>query len=317
MEILNSLAPEDNPSLKLDLNAVPFWKALDQIAAGAGAQVQLYRGDGKIELVKRGKSARLPVYYHDAFRVALRKLATSQDFATGARGSTLTMEVAWDPSFEPLYLETRPHQLVLLDDSSKPVDLNPLGSLWTSVDGRRATSFEVPLPALPRTAARIGTLKGAFPVRGPVRMHEFRWTAKDGRDFTLKELYGKKLPLTLKAGPDQTVCALNAVDLDNPDSWTVQIATELPESGPEFESFQPWFAHNQVYLLSRDGRRRLLPLSYSQENAGTRKAVLNYRFTDSAAVKRGKPEDWVLVCRAPAAMVELSIPFEFKDVPLP
>jgi hypothetical protein len=58
-------------------------------------------------------------------------------------------------------------------------------------------------------------------------------------------------------------------------------------------------------------------VSESQELVGARRAVINYNFRDTATVKRGKPSDWKLVCRAPAAFVELPIPFEFKDIPLP
>ena len=42
--------------------------------------------------------------------------------------------------------------------------------------------------------------------------------------------------------------------------------------------------------------------------------MLNYHFEGPG---RGNPEDWVLVCRVPASMIEMDIPFEFKDVELP
>ena len=95
--------------------------------------------------------------------------------------------------------------------------------------------------------------------------------------------------------------------------WTVQVEVQLPDNGPKFESHETWYVHNDVYLVSRDGRRKLVP-KYEQDNAGTSKAVLNYHFPNA---DRGKPEDWFLVCRVPASMIELTIPFEFKDVLLP
>jgi hypothetical protein len=313
--ILNGLDADDNPKLALNLKSVSFWEALDRIAEDSGAQLDLYRSDGKIQLVRRGSPPRCPLSYSGPFRVAIKKLSAVHDFANSTHGLTLILETAWDPSFEPFYLDTRPQQLALTDDAGKAVPMKAMGSSWGRVDGARALTFDLSLPPLPRASARIGTLKGSFPVLGTERMHEFRWKNADGKEFSLYELSRANLPLMVSAGKERTVCTLRSVRLAA-QAWTIQVETELPENGPKLESHQTWYTHNRLYLETRDGKRRLPWTTYNQDSGGEQKAVLNYRFTDAKG-QRGDPKDWVLVYEAPPQLVETSIPFEFKNVRLP
>src|SRR5262249_17994956 len=152
------------------------WEALDAIAAAAGARLYFYRADGRIELVRKPKLEKdepQPVCRSGAFRVALRRLVALRDFETGARGYTASLEVAGEPGFLGFYLETRPQDLRMLDAGNNPVRLPALGSAWTAVDGRRALSIDVTLPALPRSAGKISLLRGTLPVRGPSRLLTF------------------------------------------------------------------------------------------------------------------------------------------------
>src|SRR5262245_54201218 len=135
--------------LSLDLKQVPLWKALDAIAEQAGARVYLFRGEGRPALVKRAADARLFVSHDGIFRVALRRLTATSDFETGSRSTTATLEVAWDPRFLPVYMETKPRALVLHDATGKALPGQAAGSLWSSVDGRIAQAVDVSLPSPP------------------------------------------------------------------------------------------------------------------------------------------------------------------------
>jgi hypothetical protein len=303
-----NLEADDDPALRLNLRGATFWKSLDEITATTGLQMQLHRSDGKIELFRRGTPGKVPVSYSAGFRIALQKLSTFRDFANSSEGCTMNLEVAWDAGFEPFYLQTRPRNLVVRDDKGKVIDAKNLGSLWSSVDRRRATSFEVTIPALPRTATRISSIKGTLPARGPSRIHEFRW-----KDMSLEDL--SKGKVTKSAGKGATTCSVESVEL-GARRWTVQVAVELPPTGPDLDSFETWYVNNRVYLQSRDGKKVLLPDRPVQQLADTKRAVIDYPFSDAKGM-RGSAKDWVLVCQAPAGIIEVSIPFEFKDVPLP
>ena len=86
----------------------------------------------------------------------MRRLTATQDFETGTRGMVATLDVTWEPKFRPFYLETRPRNLVLHDAAGNPVAVSPAGSLLAPVDGKRAATADVSLPALKRPAAKIG-----------------------------------------------------------------------------------------------------------------------------------------------------------------
>jgi hypothetical protein len=323
VRIVNLLGADDEPKLKLDLRDASFWEAVDRIADAADAQLELYRADGQVALVRRYRDRNSPlkpvISRHGPFRVSLRKLSAHNHFTTGARGYTGYFEVAWEPGIQPYFLQTIPQKLVVQDDRGRKVPGGG-GSSWERVKDPRAASFDVALPALPRATARGGVLSGEFALRGPGRIATFRFPAGDSKDATLADLdavltkTGK--PVTVSAGEGMTTCSLEQVKL-GVRAWSVEIRTTLPASGPDFSSHETWYANNEAYLLALDGKTRLYPTGLEHQVGDARKAVTVYHFADSPAGRRGAATDWTLVFRAPASMVERAIPFEFRDVPLP
>ena len=314
--VVSELGPDSDPVLKLDLRNVTFWQALDGIAKSANARPSLYRGDGRVGLAARvgvGKVLEQPVSYDDIFRVALQRLTAINDFENGRRGYTVVLEVAWEPHFLAYFLETAPQNLVLRDEAGKAVPLDASGSRWERIDAAAAT-VEFNLPALPpatpgrRRADAIGLLKCALAVRGTPRLLSFEFATLDKLKAEKKPVSQTKEGVAVSVGP---------VKLSQR-HWTVQVTTVLPPGGVRFESNQFWDVKNQIYLLHRDGKTRLVSTDYFRETVGSsRRAVVNYHFTDTPNRKRGNPADWRVVYRAPAGFVEVPIPFEFKDVPLP
>ena len=68
----------------------------------------------------------------------------------------------------------------------------------------------------------------------------------------------------------------------------------------------------------KDGIKQQFPANGGHESSGD-EGLIRYRFNDESDKKLilGKFSDWKLVYRVPGKLVELPIPFEFKDVPLP
>jgi hypothetical protein len=92
-----------------------------------------------------------------------------------------------------------------------------------------------------------------------------------------------------------------------------------PQGNTKLDSNQSWVVNNELVLESKDGKTRLPATSYVLEGATAEKAVVTYNFQDEPKQNRvlGKPEDWKLSYRAPAAVVTIPIAFSFKNVPLP
>ncbi len=302
---------EGDPEIALRLDRVPFWRALDAVADAAGAGVYLYPRGGRITLVKRPAGRPAPRVSHDGFfRCSLKKVLASLDLETGADVCTAFLEVAWEPDLQPLYLETRPQDLRLLDERGKLIPIPAEGSSLAPVEGRISLVTEVQLPGLPRSAARIGLLEGRLNVIAPSKMLTFTFDALD------------RLEKAAPAAPERSLtqegvtCRLGKIVLAK-DHWTVQVFLDYPPGNRPLESYQSWVVNNELALVSGDGKRRLPSSDYVLENATDRRAVLSYNFRDKDKQVRGRPEDWHLTYRTPARVVEWPVRFSFKDVPLP
>jgi hypothetical protein len=297
--------------VSLDLPRTTFWPALDALARAAGARVELYSRDGRLALVRRPSGWREPpLSYSGPFRTALKRVATSLDLETGVSACTATLEVAWEPTLEPLYLQTGPRGLTVRDDRGRSLPAPREGGETPPVDGRLALTFEVPLPAAPRGAARLALLEGKLSAVAPSKSLTF--------DFgPLDRLAGAPDSSSARRQSAHGVsCRLSQVRLED-DQWTVQVAIDYPPGGVELESYQSRVVNNELILAPKDGKKRPPAGGYVVHSAGPRKAEISYNFWDADGVVRGRPGDWKLLYRTPASLVEVPLTFSFKDVPLP
>ncbi len=299
---------EPDPTLAIKIDKTTFWQALDALATASGSQVSLHSRSGQIALVPAGAGQRqLPVSYDGFFRSTLRRIDTGLDLATGMVHYTAGLEVAWEPTLLPLLLETQPCELRLRDDQGRLVPMTRVGSSLAPVDGQIALAFDVSLPPLPRSCGKIGQLEGKLTAIAPSKMLEFAYDRLDQLD---KDANRRSLT------QEGVSCRISKLTLAR-DHWTVQVALEYPPGGVKLDSYQSWVVNNDMALVSIDGARRLTPAGYVLEGSTPRRAVLSYHFKDDGRALRGKPEDWKVVYRTPAALVEIPFTFSFKDVPLP
>jgi hypothetical protein len=295
-------AAADTPR-SFDIQNLTFWPAFDRIATQAGGHVSLYQGDGRPALVD-GAGPTLPVSYGGLFRTTVKRVSAVRDLEARAHFSVIQLEVTWEPRFHPYLLETGPRNLVLQDESGRPVTVPEPPRGQAPVSGRGAATLDLRLPGFPRSASKIGLIKGQLAAIGPERMLRFEF---DQFGPARKEMQG---------GVTVEVREFRADD----GLWTLGLALDYPAQGPRFESFQSWLGNNQVYLQKRDSRQRF-PVNggYESDEQGGRRAFLRYFFVEqrSKGLTLGRPADWKLVYETPANFVELPVPFEFRDLPLP
>jgi hypothetical protein len=298
----------DDPELKLNLANVTFWQALDAIAKEADLRVSLYQRDGKIALVD-GPHIQLPVSYSGLFRCVVRRITTVHDLETDLHFSIANLEIAWEPHFRPLFMESRPQGLVVKDDKQKDLTVEEQGGGRLPITGGNAAVVELHLPAPPRNVARLGLIKGTLGLVGSTKMLTFEF------DTLAKEKAAKEAKQTQEG----VTVRLSKIDLSEKTHWTVVVSLDYPSNGPKFESFQSWVVNNEIQLHRTVGQDKVSNNGYSLDSLGSNKAVITYYFTEQMKKKfgGGKPEEWKVVYRAPAPFTEVSVPFEFKDVPLP
>jgi hypothetical protein len=166
------------------------------------------------------------------------------------------------------------------------------------------------LPAPPRSAARLQELRGEFSITGAGEMLTFT--------------FGTLAQLEKEANARQQKQKGVAVKLSKPvladDLWTVEALLEYPPHGPKFESFQSWIGYNEMFLRSAEGNQRFPNNGgYSVESSSANRAIIRYHFVDKRAEKlvRGNAADWQVIYNAPGVLLEVPVPFTFKDVTLP
>lgn len=301
------LVPLTDPDSRvtISLNSTGFWPALDKIAASNECQVDFYHRSGQLTLRHAKVRIEAPVSYDGFFRSSIKKMTATRNLETDQAGLVAQLDVAWEPRLEPLFLETRPQQLVVIDETGKAINIGVEGSVLAPVDGKLALAIDVPLPPLPRSAMKISRLEGKLKVVAPTEMVELTFNNVS----RLQE--GNRADLSRKKAG--LVCWLTKLTMAG-NRLSIQVRLDLPPGGPSLESYQSWVVNNDCYLKHKDGTRRN-PSGYSLDRSDSRVADLTYHFTDKAVLEN--PADWTLHYRSPAGLVEIPFAFSFKDVPLP
>lgn len=294
---------QNDTKLKLALNKVTFWQALDEIARQADVRVYPYRE--QLAIVD-GPHQELPTSYSGIFRVVIKRLAAYRDLEADSHFSIATLEVAWEPRFRPFLIDTRPQSLVIKDDKDKLLPTDDEGGGKSPIEGPIAMTVEVRLPAPPRSVAKLNLLKGNLRAVLPSKMLEFTFDKLD---------VVEKVPQAREVTKDGVTVALKP-SLEKV-VWKLEVSLTYPADGPEFESFQSWLLNNEIYLLKDDGQKLPNNAGYATDAVTKNRATLTYNFIDERKLPRGKAADWKVVYRTPGAIVEVPVPFEFKDLPLP
>jgi hypothetical protein len=306
---------KDGVKIKLDLDKATFWQALDAVARAADARVTLFDRDALVALAD-GPYQMVPVSYHGLFRVMVKRIDLTRSFETDQHVCNIHLEVAWEPRFQPLMMESRSEALVVRDDKGRAAEVPEAGQGMMPIGRRLAKDIQLQVAAPHRSASQLGMLKGTLKVVGPDKMLTFKF---DKLDKIEKRAEARTQS---KDGVSVSLRELRAEGEGGDAIWTVGVLLEYPADGPKFESFQSWLVHNEIYLeKSRDGAgQKFAPnLGYETDDSTDAKAILRYRFGDEPAKKLvlGKFGDWNLIYRTPGRITTMDVPFEFKDVPLP
>lgn len=306
--------------IKLKLNKVTFWQALDAIAKEADGVVSLYERDGTLALGPRREGyATPPVSYDGIFRATVRRITAQRLLESENSTYVADVEVAWEPRFRPFKLDLNLDDITVQDEKGRKIVIAEDGRENPRRDPRRDSRdiaskrgvvFDLQLGLVQRSSPKLGLLKGSVKFVGPTRMDTFVF------DKTLAEI--KKDPKAGELTQEGVTVKVSSVDLPK-DHWTVVMSLEYPADGPQFESFESWLIFNEILLKNKnDGRTFPCNSGYNLDSSGNR-ARIEYNFVDSAKDKltRGSPDDWKVVYKTPGLIVEVPMSFEFKDVPLP
>jgi len=304
--IVDQRMQKSEDQIKLDLNKVSFWQALDAIARTANVAFSPYRAEGAVAVID-GPYRSVPVSYNGLFRVAVKGTTVHNDLESDTRTCTANLEIAWEPRFQPFYLDVGAAAVVFAaDGTGKKMHATIAAQGKQPVTQRGAVEIPVLMSAPQRTSARIESFTGKLSFVGPTRMLV----------FTFNDLKPTGLPVQEKEG----VTVQMARIVVTADRWSVDVNIQNPPGGPEFESFQSWLQNNEIRLEKGKGGEDLIWKPSGEEHrVSSDRAAATYHFLHRGRTPEliGKLGDWRIAYQTPARIVEVEATYAFKDVPLP
>jgi hypothetical protein len=290
------------PQLKLDLEDVSFWEAIDAIAQHTKSHVSVYEKDNVVAL-RDGLEPGVPLWYSGRFRVAVKRIDASQNFETQTRSCVIRLELAWEPTVQPLFVDNRPGDIKIFDDKGGVIGSSDSSGRDPLV-GRNAVEIPVRFPAPPRSMDRLHRVQGPLRVVGPEQLLTFSFDHLSP---------AQPPPAQAEAGVTAAIHEFKEGD----ERWKISLLLKHPAGEPQFESFESWLSTTQAVLMRRDGKQELAPVGYEMAEQGEHQVLLTYYFSKQKGGAPRRPQDWKLVCRTPGRIGTMAVPFAFKDLPLP
>ena len=295
-------ARRDDPKLKLRPGT--FWQTLDAIGEQTGIAFTPHGGVALVDTPYR----KATTVYHGPFRFAIKNIAVNRDDELQTHNAHVTISVAWEPRFAPMYLNLKNAEVTVGKHTEKLV----AGGI-EAVFGAGATKIELSAPAPPRAAMRIDSIKGEIRVVGAPKMLEFT--------------FDKLGPLTQKnpreAEQEGVTIRLSEVkQFANRWQVTLQIVNP-PGAISGLESFQLpyWTNNNRLWLTWTDPQtKRTSTLEPSGDSYQDTKdgRIINFTFTPQGDTPLPpKTAAVTLRYRTPNRVLAFTVPFEFQNLALP
>lgn len=296
---------QPDPKVKVELDKVPFWQALDTVLDAASLSVYNYdeeqaalaytsKGDGMYDRV--GRAA-----YSGLFRLEPTRVEATRDLRNPSMRSTrLIIDVAWEPRVRPIVLEQPLDAVSAVDENGSAIIVDGSeGTLEVNVESTNAAvELEIPLQAPERSVKQVATIKGKLTAVVLGKVEGFEFTGLDKVKSAEQE----------RGGVTVTVdnCRRNG------DIYDVNMRVRFDKASNALESHRSWIYNNECYMVDGKGNR--------VENAGleatlldTNEVGLSYKFD----LEDKSPAGHKFVYKTPAAIIRIPVEFELKGIDLP
>jgi hypothetical protein len=281
-------------------DGTPFWDALQQAADRTGTRITLAEDGRKVVLVPRSASKEVSAA-SGPFRVVAQKVVGTALLADGATFHEVQLLTHWEPRFRVYRIDQRPKVVKAADD--RGATLTPVAGAGRELPSGAQVDMTVKLEGLTRDSKRIGVLAGEFTVTATDELLTFTF------DPT------QKLPLESKH-PSGVSATLRRVEKQD-DTWVIEVELKYPPNQPVFESFEGewWLKDNRLVLQSPTKSFVLDDFNFKTRG----NVVATHSYKEDPAKGLGPPtaKGWSIVYETPAPLVEVKVPFELKNIPLP
>jgi len=286
-----------------------FWPLLDKFLDAADLEPLNNSGGDGLPIGRRplGMTPRFgQAIYVGPFRLEVTKVASHIGTRfQGDHRASVELEVAWEPRLRPLMFTQTVNELKMVADDKTPVTVAD-GSGELSVETTRdnhAVELHLPLQLPPQPLETISSLKGRIKALVATRMAKFRFDqldkAQNDKNQNVEQSDGGVKVVLDRVRENQGLCELH-------------MRVEFAENLPEHVAQGSWNFQNLTYLENAAGEK-LEHEGFESTMQAKRKLGLAYYFD----VPAEKLADYTWVYEIPAAIVEVPIEFELKEIPLP
>ena len=294
-----------DPQIKVALDKVPFWQALDTVLDAASLTIYNYdeekgalaytsRGDSAVPRAGRGS-------YSGLFRLEPAKIEATRDLKnTQMHALRLTVDAVWEPRVRPIVLEVPLADVSARDEHGNAIEIDrSAGTLEVPIESSGSgVEIEFPLVAPPRSVKTLAALQGRLTAIVLGKIETFEFANIDKAKSAEQERGGVTIVLEN--------CRKNG------DIYDVSLRVRFDRAANALESHRGWIYDNECYLTDGKGQRT--------ENAGLEATLvdvnevgISYKFNlDGAA-----PISYKLVYQTPAAIIRVPVAFEIKGIDLP
>jgi hypothetical protein len=284
-------------------NSVPFWSVLEQLARQTNTKLVLSEKGRKLSIEPKGES-RESSSVSGPFRIVTRQVVARSLLDVELTVYEVQIDAHWEPRYTVFRIDSNPKILRAEDDRGRKLTAKT-GTARVQPEGS-ISDLHVALEGLSRASTKISVVTGEFVVTASPSQLAFRF-----EDLTTK------LPVA-KTQSGVTAVLKRIEDLGK--IWEVELELRYPSGQPAFESFEEtlWLRDNRPRLVSPDASKTFGPDGFDYRVSDDRKkgravtAVYGFKGVGNPLEK-----GWALTYETPAPLVELTIPFELRDIPLP
>lgn len=280
-----------------------FWPLLDKFLDAAELDLHSQSSEG-LTVVPR-QDGRTPRHgqavYVGPFRLEVTRVTSRFDARYfGEHHASIELEVTWEPRLNPLVLTQQVSDLQLISDAKTPVTITEgIADLSAEVvRDNHAIELHVPLQLSGEQLSTISSLKGKIKALMATKTAEFKFD-KLGESSNIEKTDG---------GVSITLSDVR----ENQGLTELHMQVKFDDTLPEHIGMGSWNFQNETFLEDAESNR-IDHSGFETTMQSPRELGLAFYF-DVPAEKLSKCT-WIY--RTPAAIVEVPIEFEFKDIKLP
>ena len=284
----------------VDYRDTLFWDAIDRLCDQAKCDVAPYAAAGELTLVANQNPLRrrtVTGQYTGPFRIEPTSVTAVRSFENpNFDNLRIGVQIAWEPRLRPLLFQPHATSIVGTCDDGSVVQLMGEASEISTTQSAQV-QFELHTKLPPREATKF-ELSGQINTTIPGKPIPVRFKNLD-----------QKLPLIRRIG--DIIATIQAIRTGDGPVTQIDLMLKLGPSELRLDSFRNWLQINEAYAVDETGKQ-IPNMGWQTYLMNDREVGMTINFQIEKSLK-----DFQFVFAAPAALVESTIEFDLRDIPLP